>query len=104
MLYLLTREGAKKSAIKDFHAQVRAVNRYSLAAVILSKPVPNAIRRELRRASPGVRIEIEDVEDAIMHDVIKRDIMDTPEANKAVRRLERARGRKLRGRRSTSEK
>ena len=99
MLYMLSREGAKKRAIKQYHAQVRAINRYSLAAVIVSEPVLNVIRRELKRAAPGVRIEIEDVDEAIAHEVIKRDVMDSPEVQDAVKRIQKARSRKLQDRR-----
>lgn len=101
MLYMLSREGAKKRAIREYHAQMRAINRHSLAAVILSQPVLNVVRRELRRATPGVRIEAEDVEEAISHEVIKRDVMDSPEVQDAIKRIQKARSRKLRDRRKS---
>ena len=100
-MYMLSREGAKKRALRGFHAQVRAINRYSLAAVIISEPVLNVIRRELKRASPGVRIEIEDVEEAISGDVIKRDLMDSTEVQGAIKRIQKARSRKLRDRKGS---
>lgn len=102
MLYMLSREGAKKRAIKQYHAQMRAISRYSLAAVMISEPVLNVIRRELRRAAPGIRIEAGDVEDAITHEVVKRDVMDSPEVQDAIKRIQKiqkARSRKLRDRR-----
>ncbi len=99
MLYMLSCEGAKKRAIRQYHAQMRAINRHSLAAAILSEPVLNVIRRELKRASPGVRIEVEDVEKAISHEVIKRDVMDSPEVQDAIKRIQKARSRKRRDRR-----
>lgn len=98
MLYMLSREGARKRAIKQYAAQVRAINRYSVTAVIISDAVLSVIRRELRRASPGVRIEIEEVEDAIVHEVIKREVMDSPEVQDAIKRIQRSRSRKLRDR------
>ncbi len=100
-LYMLSREGAKKRALRGFHAQVRAINRYSLAAVIISEPVLNVIRRKLERASPVVRIEVEDVEEAIAGNVIKRDVMDSPEVQDAIKRIQKARSRKLRDRRDS---
>jgi len=101
VLYMLSREGAKKRTIRQFHAQIRAINRHALAAVIISEPVLNVIRRELKRASPGVRIEVEGVEDAIAHEVIKRDVMDSPEVQDAIKRIQKARTRKLRDRRGS---
>lgn len=97
-LYMLSREGARKRTLRGFHAQVRAINRYSLAAAIISEPVLKVIRRELKRASPGVRIEIQDIEEAIAGDVVKRDVMDSPEVQDAIKRIKKTRSRKLRDR------
>ena len=98
MLFMLSREGAKKRRIREYAAQVRALNRFSLAAAIISEPVLKLICRELKRASPGIRIEAEDVEEIMVHEVVKRDVMDSPEVQEAVKRIKKARGRKLRGR------
>lgn len=100
-LYLLSREGAKKRAIKEYAAQVQAINRYSLAAAVLSDPVLSVIRRELRRAAPGIRVDVEDVERIIAHDVIKRDVMDSSEVQQAITRIKKARTRKQRSRRKS---
>ncbi len=103
-LYLLSREGARKRAITQYYAQVRAINRHSVAAAILSEPVLNVIRRELKRASPGVRIDVEDVGAAIAHEVIKRDVVDSPEVKDAIKQVQKARTRKLRDRRKRTTK
>ncbi len=97
LFYLLSREGARKRVIRAYHAQIQAINRYSLAAVIISKPVLSVIRREIRRASPGVRIDLEDIERAVAHEVIKRDVMDSPEVQETRKRIARAHQRKRRG-------
>ncbi len=97
-LYLLSIEGAKKRAIGQYHAQVRALNRFSLTAAIISEPVLKVICREIKRASPGIRVDVEDVEELIVREVVKRDVMDSAEVQDAVKRLRKARGRKLRER------
>ena len=98
MLYMLSVEGAKKRAIREYSAQVRALNRYSLAAAIISEPVLRVICRELKRASPGIRIDGGEVEEIIVHEVVKRDVMDSTEVRDAIKRLKKAGGRKLRDR------
>ena len=98
MLYMLSREGAKKRTIREYAAQVRALNRHSVAAAIITEPVLKVITRELKRASPGIRIGTEDVEEIIVHEVVKRDVMDGPEVREAVKRIKKARTRKLRDR------
>ncbi len=78
--------------------KTRALNRFSLAAAVISKPVLTVICREITRASPGIRVDVEDVEELIVREVVKRDVMDSAEVQDAVKRLRKARGRKLRGR------
>lgn len=104
MLYVLCIEGAKKRAMHGYAAHVRALNRYSLAAAIISEPVLKIICRELKRASPGIRIDVEDVEEIIVHEVVKRDVMDSPEVQDAVKRIRKAKARKLRDSRKTASK
>jgi len=62
LLYLLSREGLLKSVLLEYHERREATNRFLLAALILSEPVLETIRRELRRVSQGV--EGEPAEDA----------------------------------------
>ena len=71
---------------------------------IFSEPVLKVICRELKRASPGIRIDIEDVEEIISHEVAKRDVMSSPEVQAAVKRIKKARQRKLRDRKQVAPK
>lgn len=99
MFYILSLEGARKRAIRGYAAQVKALNRHSLAAAIISEPVLKVTCRELKRASPGIRIDVEDVEKIIVHEVVKREVMDSPEVQDAIKRIKKARSRKLRDKR-----
>ncbi len=98
LFYMLSREGAKKRAIGEYAAQVRALNRHSVAAAIITDPVLKVIARELKRAAPGVRIDGEGVEEIIVHEVVKRDVMDSAEVQAAIKRIKKVRSRKLRDR------
>lgn len=97
-LYLLTKEGWAKSAVLEFSEQKLALSRYYIGAAILSAPVLNSIRRELKRVSPDVRIETNQIHDVIMQEVIKREIVEGekfPAAEKALARANKtARPRK----------
>lgn len=52
LLFHLTREGWMKSALGEFHTQQQALSRFFLGAMVLSTPVLEVIRRELKRFSP----------------------------------------------------
>lgn len=98
LLYLLCREGIARSLLPEYHLQRQATNRYSLAAILLSKPVLEVVRRELRRLSPGVKIEIEEIKAALVQDVLKREVVEGEEADEARKKVHRALGRALRER------
>lgn len=97
-LYLFTKEGWAKSALGDFHTQRQALSRFFLGAMVLSDPVVEVIRRELRRVSPDVRIDVEEIRAALKSEVIKREVMEGDKAEEARRKVARAAGKTLRAR------
>lgn len=100
LVYHLTREGWAKSAIEEFHSQRQALSRYSLGAIVLSQPILDVIRREVRRLSPDVRIDTEQIREALVLDVLKRDVIEGEKAEEAARKITRAANRILRAKTS----
>jgi predicted type IV restriction endonuclease len=95
-LFLLSRESIVKSALEEYHDQKQATSKFVLAAAILSDPVLEVIRRELRRMSPDLRVETDELRALITQDVIKRDVVDGELAVQAKKKLSRAANRMLR--------
>lgn len=95
-LYLISREGWTKSALGEFHVQKQALSRFFLGAMILSDPVVQVIRRELRRVSPDVRIDADEIRAVLSSEVLKRDVLEGDKADDARRKLSRAANRALR--------
>jgi Type I restriction enzyme R protein N terminus (HSDR_N) len=100
-LYLLTKEGWQKSALGDYQTQKQALSRFFLGALLLSDSVLSVIRRELRRVSPDVRIETDQIAQVLTNEVIKREVIDGEQANEAKRKVVRAAKKALR--KSTDE-
>ena len=96
MLYLWCKEGWVRSALGDYHTQKQALSRYFLGAVMLTDPVVDVVRRELRRISPDVRIESADIRHAIVNEVIKREVLEGEDAEAAKKRIARAANTALR--------
>lgn len=88
-LFLLCREGVQKSAIDDFHAFTQIVNRFTIAAIVMSDPVLSVLRRELQRLEPNSRVTTEDIS-AILPEVLKRDVTEGEEAIAAQKRVSKA--------------
>lgn len=89
-LFLLTKEGVGRSSLDEFHVQKQAVSRFSLAATIVSEPVLDVIRRELRRLSPGVRITVEEIASVLKREVLKGEVVEGVKADEARKRIARA--------------
>jgi predicted type IV restriction endonuclease len=97
-LYLLTKEGWAKSAVTEFNEQKQALSSFYVAAVLLSEPVLNTVRRELKRVSPDVKIEADQIRTVLMQEVIKRDVLDGEKFASAQKALAKAAGKALRQR------
>lgn len=92
-LYLLTKEGWAKSAVGDFHQQKQALSRFFVGAISLSEPVLAVMRRELKKLSPDVRIDVEQIAEVLRQEVIKREVLDGEKFGEAQKQIARAANR-----------
>jgi hypothetical protein len=90
LLYLWCKEGWQRSALGDFHTQKQALSRFFLGAMVLSDSVLEVIRRELRRVSPDVRIDIDQIRTVLANEVIKREVMEGEKADEAKKKIAKA--------------
>lgn len=95
-LYLLCKEGWIKSVLGEYQTRKQALSRFFLGAMILSNPVLEVIRRELRRVSPDVRIDIEQIEEVLSSEVLKREVIDGEKAEEARKKIARVAHKSLR--------
>src|SRR5688572_16147046 len=95
-LYLLTKEGLTRSVLGDYHTQRQALSRFFIGAIVMSDPVLEVIRRELRKMSPDVKIDIQQIKDVVLQEIFKRDVIEGEKAEEARRKIARANSRVLR--------
>lgn len=95
-LFLFCKEGWIKSVLSDYHSQKQALSRFFLGAMVLTDPVLEVIRRELRRVSPDVKINIEELKFIFTTEVIKREVMEGDKAEEARKKIARAANKALR--------
>jgi hypothetical protein len=103
LLGLLSKEGWQKARLGDYASQRQALSRFTLGALILSDSTLEVLRREIRRLSPEVRIEIGEIRSALEADVIKRDVLEGEKAELARKQVAKAAGRLLRAAKATEE-
>lgn len=97
-LYLISREGIKKSAIQEYQEHKDACNPFLVGAVLLSDPVLRTLRRELRRITPDTRVDESELRAVLRDEVLKREVVDGEDARAASGRARRAAGRALKRR------
>jgi hypothetical protein len=89
LLYLLTKDAWVKSALGDFYNQKQALSRFCLAAMVLSDPILGMLRREIKRVSPDVKIDREQIRHALEQEVLKRDVVEGEKADEARKKVAR---------------
>lgn len=100
VLFTIAKEGLGKDAREEFYEKAKSFNRYILGGLVLSEPVLELIRRELRKISEGLRVDLEELEQKIRGEVLKREVVEGEEAeaaqgrvNKYYRKVQRQRSR-----------
>jgi len=102
LLSLISKESWHKARLDEFETKRQALNKFSLAALILGDAVLDVVRRELRRMSPGIKVDSEQISVVLQTEVIKREVLEGEKADAARKFVARAANRALRA--STSEK
>ena len=102
-LFLLCREGWEKQVVMEVAAQKQALSRFFIASVLLSEPVLDVIRKELKRACPDVKIKNEQIQSVLEQEVLKREVLEGDKADDARRKVTRASNRSLRNRDITND-
>ncbi|HVK83603.1 MAG TPA: hypothetical protein VM513_05820 [Kofleriaceae bacterium] len=100
LLWMVAKEGWQKAGLGEYHTQRQALSRFSVGALVLSDPILEVIRRELRRVSPGVKIDTDEIKHVLLHEVLKREVVEGEKAEQAKRQITRAAARTLRARAS----
>jgi hypothetical protein len=69
--------------------------------VLLTEPVLTIVKRELKRISPDVKIDTDQIRSVLEQEVLKREVVECEKADEARKRIARAANKALR---SKSEK
>ena len=96
LVWLFCKEGWPKAHLDEYFEQHQALNRFTLGALIMSEPVVDVIRRELRRISPQTRIDEARVRAVLVTDVLRREVLEGAKADSAKKRVAKAAHRVLR--------
>lgn len=87
ILFMLTKEGLGKNAREEFYEKAQSVNRYVIGNLMLADRVLSVVRRELKKLSDGIKIDVAEVELIVKNEVLKREIVEGEEAEAAQARV-----------------
>lgn len=100
---LLAKEGWQKAHLGEYHSLRQALNRFTLGALILSDPLLDVLRREVKRLSPNVRVDTEEIKSVLVADVLKREVLEGEKAEVARKQVAKAAGKARRAGKSQGE-
>lgn len=89
-LYLFCKEGLSKAAMDEYHQRGQTVNRFTVGAIVASDPVIAVIKRELKKLTPGLKVETAEIEKILTTEIFKREIYEGESALKAKSKLKKA--------------
>lgn len=75
-LFLLCKEGMTSEALNTYHQVAQLFNKHTVSVFLQSEAVLGALRREMRRIFPELKIENAGLADLLVNEIIKRDAID----------------------------
>lgn len=88
-LFLFAKEGLTTDAMAAFHQQAQLLNKFTVSAIMRTEPVVSAVRREIRKLFPDVKVGNDNLVELIQNEVIKRDTIEGDKAKEAGARIKK---------------
>lgn len=92
-MFLLCREGIGSDAMGAYHQHTQVLNRYTVAQVVLTEPIINAVRKELRKLFPDTKIDQQQISDILTNEVLKREVIEGEKAKEMQKKIQRLFGK-----------
>jgi Uncharacterized conserved protein len=86
-LYLWCKEGWQKSVLGEYKDRKEALSRFAIGAILQSESILAVLRRELKKLSPDVKIDPEEINAVLVNEVLKRDVVEGEPAIEAKKKL-----------------
>ncbi len=87
IMFCLSEEGCNKSVLDEYHSQRQVLNKYFIGSVIITDPMLNTIRRELKKLAPDIGTDNEQIKKVISQEIFKREILESEKAQEASKKI-----------------
>lgn len=89
-LFMLCKEAVVTDALDTYHQVAQIFNKHTVSVLLQSESVLNALRKELRRLFPELKVELSQLSEMLVADVLKRDAIDGDKYKDAEKRVSKA--------------
>ncbi|MBK7007194.1 MAG: hypothetical protein IPH36_00230 [Saprospiraceae bacterium] len=86
LLFMVSKESLSKSTLEDFHNKKQILSKYFIGNLILSEPLVNLLRKIIRKISPEIKVEAENIVEVFETRFLKRDLQEGEKAIEAKRK------------------
>ncbi|MEJ1471928.1 MAG: type I restriction enzyme HsdR N-terminal domain-containing protein [Candidatus Sedimenticola sp. (ex Thyasira tokunagai)] len=93
MIFALCRRGVDKKLIEELYEYRKSVNKFMLAAIMMTDPVIGAVRRELRKVKPGLKVTDDEIKGIVESEVLKREVIESETAKETALKVKRCQAR-----------
>lgn len=86
-LFMISKEGTEKKVRDEVYEKTQCVNRFIIGAVMMSQPIVQLVRKEIRKIADRVNVSEEEVLKIIKDECLRRDLTEGDEAAVASKKL-----------------
>jgi hypothetical protein len=87
LLFLLSKEGLNKNAREIYYNKVQSVNKYIISNLILNDNILQLLKRELRKITENITVNVDEIKEIIQEEILKRDMIESDKASAARNKL-----------------
>lgn len=91
LIFYLCRESLGKSTkgLEDLHLQKQVVNKFMVAQLLMTEPIADAVRKQLKKISPEVKVSTDEIASIIANEIMKREVVECDESVEAKKRVQK---------------
>lgn len=76
LLYYISKEALGKSVLDDYRSQKQALSKFFVGQLLTTDTVIDSIRKVLKKVTPDIKINNDDIKMVLTEEVIKRDVLE----------------------------
>lgn len=88
-VFLLCREGISSDAMDTYHQHSQILNKFTIAQILLTEPVVSAVKREIRKLFPEIKVDSEQITDILNNDILKREVIEGDKVKETQQKIKK---------------